>query len=68
MEEEEDRSHSILKRNKDGSLSPNGSIIVVTITIKSEMERYLKKTCQKNKISKTLLKKKSETTILEIKG
>ena len=59
MEEEKDKLYSILKETKDGLLSPNGSIIVVTIIIKIKTKHYLKQICQKNKISKTLLKKKS---------
>ena len=43
-------------------------MIIATVVIKVEIERHFKEICQKNKISKTLLKKKSETTILKIKG
>ena len=67
MDSYEDRSHSILQQNKDNSLSPNSNILVATIIIKSEVEQYLKRVCQKNKISKILLKKKSGLIISEIK-
>ena len=64
---QKDRSHSILWQNKDDSLSPNSNILATTVTIESEIEQRLKKICQKNKISKILLKKKSELIISEIK-
>ena len=68
MNGHEDWSHSILWQNEDDSLSPNSSILVATVTIESEIEQRLKKTCQRNKIFKALLKKKSELIISEIKG
>ena len=67
MDGHEDRSHSILRQNKDDSLSPNSSMLVTTITIESEVEQRLKKTCQKNKTSKVLLKERPGLTISEIK-
>ena len=42
MEEKKDKLHSILKKNKNNLLSPNGSIIIVIFTIKSEIKQYLK--------------------------
>ena len=43
-------------------------MIAATVIIKAETEQCLKQIYQKNKIFKTLLKKKLETIILEIKG
>ena len=68
MDSQKNRFHSILQQNKDGSLSPNNNILVATVTIENEVEQRLKKTYQKNKTSKVLLKKKSELIISEIKG
>ena len=48
-------------------LSLNSNIVAVTIILKAEIEQCLKKICQKNKISKALLKKKPGTTISKIK-
>ena len=38
MEREENKSHSILKQNKDGSLNPNLNILIVIIIIESEIK------------------------------
>ena len=67
MDSHEDQSHSILRQNKDDSLSPNNSILVIIVIIKNKVEQCLKKIYQKNKISKVLLKKKSGLTIPKIK-
>ena len=37
IEEKENRSHSILKKNKDNLLSPNNNIIVEIFTIEAEI-------------------------------
>ena len=39
IEEEEDKSHSILRKNKDDSLNLNISIIVVTVAIEEEIKQ-----------------------------
>ena len=38
MEEEKDRLHNILQKNKDDSLSPNINMIIIIVTIEEEME------------------------------
>ena len=70
MEGQEDRSHSILKQNKDGSLSANHSMLAatMTVTIESEVEQRLKRACQKDKTAKDLLKESEGLQIPEIKG
>ena len=44
IDDYKDRSHNILRRNKDNLLNPNNSILVTIIIIKNKIKQYLKKT------------------------